>query len=251
MIDKKLHPWIWWFLGCCGFGLTLYLGTFTYEGEKIYLWDYAPKLFKDTKNSLLLIIPSIFVTSLIVVLIFGASYFANYASKTRQFLLLSINSLPTIFSSIPLFITAIVLIRYLHLDTIHSYNFFYGILCLSLFNVGYLYNKLEVCLKKQLQEPYVMYAKSLGLPKKHIFYYYVFPGLIPHIFVTLRELLPHIIVESIVIEYTFSYNALLRSAVQALQYDNWHYLILFFYVIVLCISFFEIVCRSVEKKYQI
>lgn len=240
-----------WFLGCGCFIAFLYFGAFSYEGEKIYLWDYAPELFKDVKTSLFLIAPAIFLTGIIVAFIFGCRYLLLQISWAKNTLLFIANNLPTVLSSIPLFITAIVFIRYLHLDTIHSYNFFYGIVCLSLFNVGYLYRKLDACLKEQLQKPYVAYAKSLGIAQKDIFYYYVFPGLVPHIFSTLRELLPHIIVESIVIEYTFSYNALLRSAVQALQYDNWHYLFVFFCVMILWISLFEIVCRTIENKYQV
>ncbi|BBM85770.1 ABC transporter permease subunit [Candidatus Uabimicrobium amorphum] len=251
MNNKTLHSFFLWFLGCCGFVVFLYFGVFSYDGETIYLWDYAPKLFKDTKTSLYLIVPAIALTSVFVALIFVGRYLLLQVSWGRNTLLFIANNLPTVFSSIPLFITAIIFIRYFHLDTIHSYNFFYGIACLALFNVGYLYRKLDACLGQQLQKPYVAYAKSLGISQKDIFYYYVFPGLVPHIFSTLRELLPHIIVESIVIEYTFSYNALLRSAVQALQYDNWHYLFIFFYVMILWISFFEIVCRTIENKYQV
>ena len=251
MKNNKLFSWIWWLIGCLGFALLIYCGTFNYEDETIYLWDYAPDLFEDTLNSLLLIIPAMMATSAFVAIIFIGRYFAQRIKTGQAVIMIITNIIPTLFSSVPLFITAILFIRYLHLNTIDSFNFFYGILCLSLFNVGYLYHKIEACLQQQFAKPYVSYAKSLGVPNRDIFYYYVFPGLVPHIFSTLRELLPHIIVESIVIEYTFSYNALLRTAIQALQYDNWHYLILFFYVMILCISFFEIVCRTVEKKYQV
>ncbi len=244
----------------------------------LHLGDFTQRFMRELRNSLTLIFPALFATvvialALAVVKKAGQKFFMRwekrlhdkyvqqqsimwhvlriFTSFSKSCLMTFISAVPTILSSIPLFITGIFFIRYYKLDTMYSHNFMYGILCIAAFNVNYFYKRSEQRIKQIYQRTSVLYARSLGLNEKTIFRYYVLPGAIRDHLVILRELLPHIIVESIVIEYTFSYNALMRSALQSLLYHDWYYFCIFIYVFVLLIMAFDMFCRWLESFFPI
>ena len=252
-----------WFTGMATFWGVMYLGVFEIDGETFYMRDYINRFLREAGDSLALIIPALLVTVLmafaITTLKWSCETCMDWAEKKagksfptfRGILTASVFYTPAILSSIPLFISGIFCIRHYKLDTLNSNNFFYGILCLAAFNVNYFFKRSQQRIQNAYRKTSVLYGRSLGLEEKTIFRYYVLPGVIRDHLTILRELLPHIMVESIVIEYTFSYNALLRSAVQALLYQNWHYFVMLLWAFVLFVTAFDILCRWLESFFPV
>ena len=56
----------WWILGVLLFLCLLHFGYHITNGETVYFYEYVPNLYKDTKTSLLLVIPSILATFFVV-----------------------------------------------------------------------------------------------------------------------------------------------------------------------------------------
>lgn len=176
--------------------------------------------------------------------------------------------LPSILAAIPPFVTGVFLIQLTRTDLIAGYNFGYGTLCLAAFNVSYFYKRAQHKLREAYHAPDVLFARSLGINERTIFRRYVFPRVIHGNLVIVRELLPHVVVESIVIEYVFAYGGLLRSALDVLvnyragerqtvtwmeTLGDWQglaYIAMVVYLSVLFIAFFAYICRCLEDHFS-
>ncbi len=256
-----------WSLALLFFLAMMKYGTWmSGEGEKIPFAEYQERFLKESTDSLLLILPALFGTVVFaVVLLLGEKgislFFHGVGQKIpslrakKIFLFIgqrvekTISLLPTVLSAIPLFITAIFLIRYARLDTLNSHNYLYGAICLASFNLSYFYRRSRQVIEERYAQTYIIYARSLGIKERSIFLNYILPGAMQDHLTILRELLPHLVIESIIIEYTFSYSALLRSAIQSIQYQNWHYFFIFFYAFVLFLTAFDLFLRWLESLF--
>lgn len=253
-----------WCFSCLLFWSFLYWGSSTpSEQEKIYFWEYAPGILEKGTYTFLVVGSALLGAAFLAYCFLALDVFRRAMQKKKEtqrdksllqkmsqastsWVFLLFSWIPSLLSAIAPFITGIFLIRIFHLDTINSYNLGFAILCLSLFNGNYIYRRLSKKIELAYEMPYVLYAKSLGLPDKVVFWHYVLPSLWRDNLVILRELLPHLTIESVIMEYTFGYSALIRSLVDALIYRSWSYFVFLICAIFLFISFFHILFRWVE-----
>lgn len=257
-----------WFVGVGVFFLLLYCGRIENHEETIRFSQFASRLWKEGLASITLIFPAVAGT-VILAIVFAAihwigrwscQYFKMWRTiKTGRIpvalcssVLLAESLLISILSAVPPFISGIFLIRFAHLDTIHSHNFLYGILCLAAFNLSYFYKRTQQRISELYGMPCVVFARSQGLPEYTIFRNYVLPGMIHDTITIIRELLPHITMESVIIEHTFSYNGLLRAAIQAIIYPNpwgWYYFGISLYLLLLGLTLVSWLCRLLENYF--
>ena len=255
-----------WLISCFSFLAFVYWGKIC-SGENqevVYLREYFPSLLEKGKDSLIVVLFSLIFTVFLASLLTIVSFFYSWTKKKISLLknkgfffskilfyfwkilkLLAI--FPYLLSSIPLFITGIFLIRIFQLDTVHDKNIFYGVVCLSLFNLNYITRRTQQKIALAYQMPHVLYAHSLGLPESSVFRYYIIPSIIKDHFTILRELLPHLTIESVIIEYTFGYSALIRSLIDSILYQSWTYFTLIFLLLLLFLSFFNILFQFIEN----
>ena len=113
--------------------------------------------------------------------------------------------------TVPIFVIGAVIanMRFVPSD---RQNFIYGILCLAISNLYYFYEASRQQLTEAYAAPAVTFARSLGVNKRDIFFAYVVPKARAEHLTIVKELIPHLFVESIVIEYVFAYNACMGSA---------------------------------------
>lgn len=264
----KMSTAFLWILSCLSFLALLFWGKISVgeNQEVVYFREYLPLLLEKGKDSTLLVFFSLSLTVVLSIFFTSFSFFYSWLEKKisifkthRRFskpfffsflgILKIFVMLPNFLSSIPLFITGIFLIRIFHLDTVNEKNLFYGVLCLSLFNLSYITRRTVQKIALAYQAPYVLYAHSLGLPEFTIFRHYIMPTIIKDHFTILRELLPHLTIESVIIEYTFGYSALIRSLINAILYQSWAYFILIFLSILLFLTFFNIFFQFIEDMF--
>ncbi|NUM33311.1 MAG: ABC transporter permease subunit [Candidatus Brocadiae bacterium] len=259
-IQKKLQTKkaFLWVLCCLSFVGIMNWGKISIgeNQEVVYFREYFPHLLEKGKDSLSLVLLSLIFTILLSGFFTSLSFLHLWlAKKPRIFFPLFgivklLGLLPGFLSSIPLFITGIFLIRILHLDTVNEKNLIYGVFCLALFNLNYMVKRTTQKIDLAYQTPHVLYAHSLGLPEFTIFRYYIMPSIVKDHFTILRELLPHLTIESVIIEYTFGYSALIRSMIHAILYQSWVYFILIFVALLLFLSFFNIMFQFIEETFH-
>ncbi|HRU52018.1 MAG TPA: ABC transporter permease subunit [Planctomycetota bacterium] len=238
---------ILWFLALLFFILFINIGKIQENGEFLILKDFIPSLIDKSKRSGMLIIPA-WLCSIIIAGIWNWIIPTSPPKHRWMHIFYKIlEFIPIVFSALPTFVTGIFFIRLFQLDTVQNSNLFYAILCLSLFNFNYIYQRLRTKIANIYKETYILYAKSLGMPSKIIFKSYICPGILRDYLSVLRELLPHLIWESVVIEYVFCYPALIQSALDSLKYNSWIYFFLVIYILLLFITFFELFFRWLEN----
>ena len=240
----------------------IYFGKWTISpGEKIYFRDYAQNLWLQTLNSLILILPAVLVTIILSFFLEFLEFSSKFLSErnsdrskilNKLFFFISkfISLIPVICSAIPPFITGILFIFIAKLDTIDSPNsgtIFSGIICLALFNLSYFYKISVEKITNAYREPSVLFARSAGLPENIILKYYVFPGVLKAHLIIIKNLIPHIIVETVLIEYVFSYTGLMRSVIDDILYRSWHHLFLVIFILALFVTFCEIFFEFIEN----
>lgn len=256
-----------WFSLCALLIGLLYWGKVAGPEEEIVFREFAPRLWKESWRTLVLIFPALLAT-LSLALVIGAvewlgraSLRARAAAKRRGHnarcwlyavpgaMAYLTSGVVSFCAAVPPFLIGIFLIRLAHLDTVRGDNLGYGILCLALFNVDYFFRRSRQIIEEAYVSPHVLFARSLGLPERAIFRHHILPRIVRDNLALVRELLPHLAVESIVIEITFSYNGLLHSAVQAMRYPNpagWCYLAFGFGFFVLLLALAGHACRLAE-----
>ncbi len=249
-----------WVFGIIIFFLLLYFGSFPLENQEyFYFRDHANIFFERFSQTAFVIFPTLFM---IIGISWGLLILDYFIKKLQKRILCT--SIPqktkeiltktcslylewiVVFSAIPPFITAIFFIKWMDLDTINNSNLIYAVVCLTLFNLQYSYNRLSHKFKQAYQEDYILFARSLGIANSAIFRHYILPNLVRDYCTLLRELVPHLIVESTILEYTFGYNGLMRSALESLRYHSWHYFIIFLFAVILFATFFDILFRCIE-----
>lgn len=242
-LKKFYYVFFIWFCMLVLFILLLFFGKSTEQNEVIVWSDFIPTIIENGIRSFVLIFPSWIGTIFLAAFWICCTPEKQYLKKWKSIW----ERIPIILSSLPTFITGIFCIRIMHLDTLHDSNLGWAILCLSLFNFQYVYKRSCSKIKTLKQKTYILYARSLGLARSKIFKLYLLPGMIRDYLSILRELLPHLMWESVVIEYVFGYSALMQSALDALKYNSWSYFFLIFYLLVLCIILVELCFRWLEN----
>jgi ABC-type dipeptide/oligopeptide/nickel transport system permease component len=251
------------------FFLVLYLGSIPTRGEDILCRDFAPRFWKEGYRSIALIFPAlvatIFLAACLGVITWSGGICRQYLlspgrkpipARAGCVLWATVchlgSFLSSLVSAVPPFIVGIFLIRLLRLDTVYGQNLAYGILCLAAFNVNYFYKRVRQKMVEAYSAPDVQFARSLGFHEIVVFRRHILPRAVRDSLAIVRELLPHLTVESIVIEYTFSYNGLLNSTIQAVQHPNplgWYYFGLAVYGFILTLTLTGWVCRRLENYF--
>jgi ABC-type dipeptide/oligopeptide/nickel transport system permease component len=260
------HLGLWLLMGGVFLGV-FYWGNVTSQDDEIVFREFAPRFWKEAWRSLILIFPAL-LTTLLLSSLLGVIEWAGRASLVAKELAQRqgrlwhhwLYALPgslaylaslmaSLLAALPPFLLGIFFIRTAHLDTVHCQNLSYGILCLSLFNLDYFYRRSRQKIEEAYGAPHVLFARSLGLSEREIWRHHILPRIVRDNLALVRELLPHLTVESIVIEITFSYNGLLHSAIQAMRYGNpagWYYLAFAVLFFVLFLSLAGYLCRVAE-----
>ena len=267
---KDKRPALAWICGMLLLLAVLSSGSFIPQAAEIFPPGYLVSFGKNWGHTAILVLPALLATVILAGVVGGCQWGLQSLARILQrrygrwqwprlFSLLAQMTgwLPPLLSALPPFVSGIFLIRLARLDTIHSYNFAYGIICLAGFNVHYFYRRSRKALIDVAKAPFVLFARSLGLKERVIFRCYILPAVLRDHLVILRELLPHLLIESIVIEYTFSYNALLRSTVDNIIYRSPDYpgpflanLAIFLYSLAMFLLFFDILFRWLENYFS-
>jgi hypothetical protein len=125
--------------------------------------------------------------------------------------------IPSALSSVPLFVSGVLLVKFADLDIMDGCSPLFGAACLAAFNANYFYLRSRRKISEAYHAPDVYFARSLGVPERAIFARHIMPRAIRDSLATLRELAPHFMAESVVVEYVFGYSGLLRSAIQSVE----------------------------------
>lgn len=262
----SLERFALWFVATLFFMGILYFGSIELSNQStLYFRERAEPFFERAFRTTVVIVATLcailLATSLLVCITFFHRRFYRrlVASRNRALQIVRIcdflvawllSWIPIIISAIPPFITAIFFIIYLHLNTLESSNLAYVILCLLLFNLPYSYTRSIRKIQQAYQFPSVLFAQSIGIPSYTIFRRYVMPGIVRDYCTMLRELLPHLLIESVILEYTFNYYALMRSTIDSITQNRWYDFFLFAYGLILFVSFFDLLFRELENFFD-